>query len=60
MLTALSKAEGLRYPHPRPVEFSLRETAQPIQQGKSLRRVKVRLKVQGERHKPHVKRAACL
>ncbi len=28
----------LRDPHPRPVEFSLRETAQPIQQGKSLRR----------------------
>jgi hypothetical protein len=28
----------LRFPHPRPVEFSLRETAQPIQQGKSLRR----------------------
>jgi hypothetical protein len=27
----------LSYPHPRPVEFSLRETAQPIQQGKSLR-----------------------
>jgi hypothetical protein len=38
ILTPLSKAEGLRYPHPRPVEFSLCETAQPIQQGKSLRR----------------------
>jgi hypothetical protein len=30
MLTALSETEGLRYPHPRPVKFSLRETAKPI------------------------------
>jgi hypothetical protein len=30
MLTALSGAEGLPYPHPRPVKFSLRETAKPI------------------------------
>jgi hypothetical protein len=30
MLTALSEAEGLRYPHPRPVKFSLCETAKPI------------------------------
>jgi len=37
-LTALSKAEGLRYPPPRPVEFSLCETAKPIQQDKSLQR----------------------
>jgi hypothetical protein len=30
-LTALSKVEGLRYPHiPRTVKFSLRETAKPI------------------------------
>jgi hypothetical protein len=29
-LTALSETEGLRYPHPRPVKFSLRETAKPI------------------------------
>jgi hypothetical protein len=29
-LTALSEAEGLRYPHPRPVKFSLCETAKPI------------------------------
>jgi hypothetical protein len=29
-LTVLSKLEGLRYPHPRPVNFSLRETVKPI------------------------------
>jgi hypothetical protein len=45
LLTALSKAEGLRYPHPRPVEFSLCETAKPIRQGKSLRRTQ---KVKGK------------
>jgi hypothetical protein len=38
-----SPSAALRFPpeagkHPRPVEFSLRETAKPIQQGKSLRR----------------------
>ena len=27
-----------RYPHPRPVKFSLRETAEPLEQGKSLQR----------------------
>ena len=37
------------YPHPRPVEFSLCETAKPIQQGKSLRRTQ---KVKGRRWKP--------
>jgi hypothetical protein len=30
--------------HPRPVEFSLRETAGPIQQGESLQRTDIRLK----------------
>jgi hypothetical protein len=29
-LTLLSKVEGLRYPHPRPVKFSLRETVKLI------------------------------
>ena len=29
-LTVLSKLEGLRYPHPRPVNFSLRETVKAI------------------------------
>ena len=29
-LTALSRAEGLCYAHPRPVKFSLHETAGPI------------------------------
>jgi hypothetical protein len=38
-----SPSASLRFPpeagkHPRPVEFSLRETAKPIQQGKLLRR----------------------
>jgi hypothetical protein len=35
--------------HPRPVELSLCETAQPIQQGKSLGRMYDRRKAQGER-----------